>query len=110
MNDRRGFKISRRDEKEFSVHPKPFIFIDKRTGTHRFEVKANVSSLLVKFDVAGRMGLARKAADFLSVEKVSATVELPQLGAVEDQGLGQENRISRESLVPVNALERRSRG
>ena len=206
MNGRRGFKISRRDEKEFSVHPKAFIFIDKRTGTHRFEVKANaygsipideavsllvvhclmrnqgpndfgvmvsagenllddlgprarklihacpsiqaslqltsrqqevfrgvqqglsnkeigkklnlsertvkfhVSSLLVKFDVAGRMGLARKAADFLSVEKVSATVELPQLGAVEDQGLGQENRISRESLVPVNALERRSRG
>jgi DNA-binding NarL/FixJ family response regulator len=206
MNGRRGFKISRRDEKVYSVHPKAFIFIDKRTGTQRFEVKANadgsipideavsllvvhclmrnqgpndfevmvsagenllgdlrprarklihacpsiqaslqltsrqqevfrgvqqglsnkeigkklnlsertvkfhVSSLLVKFDVAGRMGLARKAADFLSVEKVSAGVELPQLGAVEDQGLGQENRISRESLVPVNALERRSRG
>jgi hypothetical protein len=73
-------------------------------------VKFHVSSLLVKFDVAGRMGLARKAADFLSVEKVSTGVELAQLGAVEEQGLGQENRISRESLVPVNALERRSRG
>src|SRR3977135_3828480 len=41
MNGRRGFKISRRDGKEFSVQPKAFIFIDKRTGTHRFEVKAN---------------------------------------------------------------------
>jgi len=206
MNDRRGFKIRRRDEKEFSVHPKAFIFIDKRTGAQRFEVKANadgsipldeavsllvvhclmrnqgpndfevmvsagenllddlrprarklihacpsiqaslqltsrqqevfrgvqlglsnkeigmklnlsertvkfhVSSLLGKFDVAGRMGLVRKAADFLSAVKVPVGVELPRYDAVEDQGIGQENRISRESLVQVNALERRSRG
>jgi DNA-binding CsgD family transcriptional regulator len=41
VNCRRGFKIRRRDEKEFSVHPKAFLFIDKRTGTQRFEVKAN---------------------------------------------------------------------
>jgi DNA-binding CsgD family transcriptional regulator len=206
MNDRKGFKIRRRGEKEFSVHPKAFIFLDKRTGTQRFEVKANedgsipideavcllvvhcpmrnqgpsdfevmvtagenllddlrprarklihacpsvqaslqltsrqqevfggvhqglsnkeigkklnlsertvkfhVSSLLVKFDVAGRMGLMLKAADFLSVGKVPAGVELPRLGAVEDQILGQENRISMESLIQVNALERRSSG
>ncbi len=206
MNGRKDFKISRRDEKEFSVHPKAFIFIDKGTGTQRFEVKANadgsipideavsllvvhclmrnqmpndftvmvlagenlldglgprarklihacpliqaslqltsrqqevihgvqqglsnkeigkklnlsertvkfhVSALLVKFDVAGRMGLMRKATDLLSVGKVHAGVEFPRIGAVEEQGLGQENRISRESLVHVNALERRSRG
>jgi DNA-binding CsgD family transcriptional regulator len=206
MTGRKDFKISRRDEKEFSVHPKAFIFIDKRTGTQRFEVKANadgsipideavsllvvhclmrnqgpndfavmvlagenllddlrprarklihacpsiqaslqltcrqqevirgvqqglsnkeigkklnlsertvkfhISALFVKFDVAGRMGLMRKATDLLSAEKIPTGVELPRFGAVEGPALGQENRILRESLVQVNALERRSRG
>jgi DNA-binding CsgD family transcriptional regulator len=206
MNDRRRFTIRRRDEKGFSVHPKAFIFVDKRTGAQRFEVKANadgsipideavsllvvhclmrnqgpndfevmvsagenlldglrprarklihacpliqaslqltnrqqqvfrgvqqglsnkeigkkvnlseravkfhVSALLVKFDVAGRMGLVRKAADLLSAERIPASVELPRLDTVGGQGAGQEIRISRENLVQVNALERRSRG
>jgi len=204
MNDRRGFKNSRRDEKEFLVHPKAFLFIDKGTGMQRFEVKANadgsipidevvsllvvhclmrnqapndfevmvlagenlldgirtrarklihacpsihpsflltsrqqevfrgvqqglsnkeigktlnlsertvkfhVSSLLVKFEVAGRMGLMRKATDLLSTGRVPAGVEPLQLGAGEERGVEQELRVSRESLVQMNALERRS--
>ena len=205
MNGRRGFKISRRDEKEFSVHPKAFIFIDKRTGTHRFEVKANadgsipideavsllvvhclmrnqmpndfrvmvsagenllddlrprarklihacpsiqiafqltsrqqevlcgvqeglsnkeigkrlnvsertvkfhISALLTKFDVAGRMGLMRKATELLSTLRAPTSVESPQLVASELHGAGEEIRLSRESPVQLKALERRSR-
>jgi DNA-binding CsgD family transcriptional regulator len=41
MIGRRRLKISHRAEKGFLVHPKAFIFIDKRTGTQRFEVKAD---------------------------------------------------------------------
>src|SRR5216684_4103852 len=41
MIGRRRIKTSHRAEKSFSVHPKAFIFIDKRTGTQRFEVKAD---------------------------------------------------------------------
>jgi DNA-binding CsgD family transcriptional regulator len=204
MIGKRRFKIGSRGEKDFSVHPKAFIFLDRRTGTQRFEVKADadgsmpvdeavsllvvhclmrnqmpndfrvmvsagenlldglrlrarklihacpsiqapfqltnrqqevfrgvqhglsnqeigkklnlsertvkfhVSSLLAKFDVAGRMSLVRKATGLLSAEGVPASVELPRPGAVEDHGVGQEIRISRERLLQVNALERRS--
>jgi DNA-binding CsgD family transcriptional regulator len=41
MIGRRRLKISHRAGKGFFVHPKAFIFIDKRTGTQRFKVKAD---------------------------------------------------------------------
>ena len=206
MIGRRRIKTSHRAEKSFSVHPKAFIFIDKRTGTQRFEVKADadgsmpvdeavsllvvhclmrnqvpndfnvmvsagenlldslrlrarklihacpsiqiafqltsrqqevlrgvqeglsnkeigrrlnvsertvkfhISALLVKFDVAGRMGLMRKATELLSALKIPTGVESPQLVANEVHGVGQELRLSRESPAQMNALERRSRG
>jgi DNA-binding CsgD family transcriptional regulator len=206
MIGRRRLKISHRAEKGFLIHPKAFIFIDKRTGTQRFEVKADpdgsmpvdeavsllvvhclmrnqmpndfsvmvasgenlldslrprarklihacpsiqvafqltsrqqevlrgvqeglsnkeigkklnvsertvkfhISALLMKFDVAGRMGLMRKATELLSGMKVSTGVESPQLVASELHGVTEENRHSRESPVQLNALERRSRG
>jgi DNA-binding CsgD family transcriptional regulator len=206
MIGRRRLNTSRRAEKGFLVHPKGFIFIDKRTGTQRFEVKADpdgsmpvdeavsllvvhclmrnqmpndfrvmvsagenllenlrprarkliracpsiqiafqltsrqqdvlrgvqeglsnkeigkklkvsertvkfhISALLMKFDVAGRMGLMRKATELLSAFKVPASVESPQLVASEVHGMGQEIMLSRESPVQMNALERRSRG
>jgi DNA-binding CsgD family transcriptional regulator len=204
MNARRDFKISRRDEKDFSVRPKAFIFIEKGTGTQGFEVKTNAhgsipideavsllvvrclmrnqapndfevmvsadenllvgmrvraqtlihacpsqhpsflltsrqqdvfrgvqqglsnkeigktlnlsertvkfhgSSLLAKFDVAGRAGVMRRATDLLSTRRVPAGVEPLPLGAREDRGVEQEVKVSRESLVQRNALERRS--
>jgi DNA-binding CsgD family transcriptional regulator len=206
MIGRRRLKISHRAEKGFFVHPKAFIFIDKRTGTQRFEVKADpdgsmpvdeavsllvvhclmrnqmpndfrvmvsagenlldnlrprarklihacpsiqiafqltsrqqdvlrgvqeglsnkeigkklnvsertvkfhISALLMKFDVAGRMGLMRKASELLSAFKVPTSVEFPQLVASDVHGVGQEIMLSRESPVQMNALERRSRG
>jgi len=206
MIGRRRLKISHRAEKGFLVHPKAFIFIDKRTGTQRFEVKADpdgsmpvdeavsllvvhclmrnqmpndfrvmvsagenlldnlrlrarklihacpsiqvafqltsrqqdvlggvqeglsnkeigkklsvsertvkfhISALLTKFDVAGRMGLMRKATDLLAALKVPTGVESPQLVASEVHDAGQEIRLSRESPVHMNTLERRSRG
>jgi DNA-binding CsgD family transcriptional regulator len=206
MIGRRRLKTSHRAEKGFFVHPKAFIFIDKRTGTQRFEVKADpdgsmpvdeavsllvvhclmrnqmpndfrvmvsvgenlldnlrprarklihacpsiqiafqltsrqqdvlrgvqeglsnkeiarklnvseravkfhVSALLMKFDVAGRMGLMRKATELLSGLRVPTSVESPQLVASEVHGVGHEIMLSRESPVQMNALERRSRG
>ena len=206
MIGRRRLKISHRAEKGFLVHPKSFIFIDKRTGTQRFEVKADpdgsmpadeavsllvvhclmrnqmpndfrvmvsagenlldnlrlrarklihacpsiqvafqltsrqqdvlggvqeglsnkeigkklsvsertvkfhISALLTKFDVAGRMVLMRKATDLLAALKVPTGVESPQLVASEVHDAGLEIRLSRESPVHVNTLERRSRG
>jgi DNA-binding CsgD family transcriptional regulator len=205
VNGRKRFKVTHRTEKNFLVHPKAFVFIDKRTGTQRFEVKADangkmpvdeavsllvvhclmrnqmpndfsvmvsagenllnsvrprarkliqacpsihasflltsrqqevfggvqqglsnkeiakklnlsertvkfhVSSLLEKFDVAGRMGLMRKAADILSVVKGPTGVEAGQDGAGEGAARGQDGGVSRESLVQMNTLERRSR-
>jgi DNA-binding CsgD family transcriptional regulator len=206
MVGRRRLNISHRAEKGFFVHPKAFIFIDKRTRTHRFEVKADpdgsmpvdeavsllvvhclmrnqmpndfsvmvsagenlldnlrlrarklihacpsiqiafqltsrqqdvlrgvqeglsnkeigkklsvsertvkfhISALLMKFDVAGRMGLMRKATELLSALNVSTGVESPQLVASEVHGAGQEIKLSREGPAQMNALERRSRG
>jgi DNA-binding CsgD family transcriptional regulator len=205
MIGRRRLKTGHRAEKGFLVHPKAFIFIDKRTGTQRFEVKADpdgsmpideavsllvvhclmrnqmpndfnvmvsagenlldnirpraqklihacpsiqiafrltsrqqdvlrgvqeglsnkeigkklnvsertvkfhISALLMKFDVAGRMGLMRKGTEILSAFKVPTSVESPQLVASEVHGVGQEIMLSRESPVQMNALERRSR-
>ena len=43
MISRKRFKIRHRAEKDFLVQPKTFVFIDKRTGTQRFVVKANAN-------------------------------------------------------------------
>jgi DNA-binding CsgD family transcriptional regulator len=205
MNGRRHTKIHDHAEKDSSVHPKSFIFVDKRTGTQHFEVKAgadgsmpvdeavsllvvqclmrnlmpndfsvmvpagknlldglrqrarklmhacplieasfqltsrqqqvlggihqglsnkaigmklnlsertvkfHISALLVKFNVAGRMGLMRKANELLSAVEVPPGVNLPQLGTGEEHDVGQDHRISRERPVLLNALERKSR-
>jgi DNA-binding CsgD family transcriptional regulator len=41
LNGRKNFKSNHGAVKDFLAHPKSFIFVDKRTGTQRFEVKAN---------------------------------------------------------------------
>ncbi len=206
MNGRKRFKKGHGAGKDFSIHPKTFMFIDKRTGAQRFEVKADadgsmpvdeaisllvvhclmrnqtpndfkvmvpaeekhldglrqrarklihacpliqasfqltsrqqevlrgvqqglsnkeigtalnlsertvkfhVSALLLKFDVAGRMGLIVRANDLVSTVGVPTGVDSPQLRAGEEQGAGQEFRNSKERLVQMNLLERRSRG
>jgi regulatory LuxR family protein len=58
-------------------------------------VKFHVSALLVKFEVAGRMGLMRKATDVLLAVKVPTGVDTTRLGAGEEHGVGQELRISK---------------
>src|SRR5713101_5745091 len=73
-------------------------------------VKFHVSALLLKFDVAGRMGLILRANDLVSTVGVPTGVDSPQLRAGEEQGAGQEFRNSKERLVQMNLLERRSRG
>jgi DNA-binding CsgD family transcriptional regulator len=198
-------KSTRYEKKDFLVHPKAFIFIDKRTGAQRFEVKADasgkmpvdeavsmlavhclmrnqmpsdfrvmvsagenllddlgqragkliqscpsiqvsmqltgrqqevfrgvqrglsnkeigrklnlsertvkfhVSALLEKFDVAGRRDLMRAAVDISSVVKDRADIQSPQMGASEDLCVGPEPRISKDRLLYLNAIERRSR-
>ncbi len=57
-------------------------------------MKFHVSALLGKFEVAGRIGLMRKAADLVSTVKVPTGVDTPQLGAGEEHGVGRELRIS----------------
>jgi DNA-binding CsgD family transcriptional regulator len=206
MNGRKRFKKGHGAEKDFSIHPKIFMFIDKRTGTQRFEVKADadgsmpvdeaisllvihclmrnqtpndfkvmvpaeenlldglrqrarklihacpliqasfqltgrqqevlrgvqqglsnkeigtalnlsertvkfhVSALLLKFDVTGRMGLIVRANDLVSAVGVPTCVDSPQIRAGEEHGAVQEPRNSKERLVQMNLLERRSRG
>ena len=206
MDGRRRIKIRNREEKGVAVHPKSFIFIDKKTGMRRFEVKAgadgsmpvdeavsllvvqclvrnqmpsdfkvmvpagknlldglrqrarkliqacplirtslqltsrqqevlggihqglsnkaigmklnlsertvkfHISALLVKFNVAGRMGLMRKANELLSAVEAPPAVDSPQPGTREEHDGGPVHRISRERPVLLNALGRRSRG
>ena len=206
MNGRKHFKNGNCTDGEFSIHPKTFMFVDKRTGTQRFEVKADadgsmpvdeaisllvvhclmrnqtpndfkvmvpaeenlldglrqrarklihacpliqasfqltgrqqevlrgvqqglsnkeiattlslsertvkfhVSALLLKFDVAGRMGLILRANDLVAAVGVATGVDSPQLRAGVEQGAGQGPRNLKERLVPMNLLERRSRG
>jgi DNA-binding NarL/FixJ family response regulator len=206
MSGRKRIKNGHCAEKDFSIHPRTFMFVDKRTGTQRFEVKAgadgsmpvdeatsllvvhclmrnqtpndfqvmvpaaeslldglrqrarklihacpliqasfqltsrqqevlrgvqqglsnkeiattlnlsertvkfHVSALLLKFDVAGRTGLILRTNDLLSVAGVPTGVNSPQLRTGNEQVAGQELRNSKERLVPMNLLERRSRG
>jgi DNA-binding CsgD family transcriptional regulator len=205
VNGQKDFKTSHRTKEEFSVHPKAFVFFDKRTGTRRFEVKADpdgsmpvdqalsllvahclmrrqipsdfgvmvaageglfnglrqlakklihtcpvieasvrltnreegvlrevlqsfsnkeiganlhlsvrtvkfhVSSLLSKFGVDKRARLILKGADLLSVVNVPGGLNTPQLVAGIELGIGPELRNSREKLMQLNVLERRSR-
>ena len=73
-------------------------------------VKFHVSALLLKFDVAGRMGLILRANDLVSAVGVPTGVDSPKPRAGDEQGAGQELRNSKERLVQMNLLERRSRG
>jgi DNA-binding NarL/FixJ family response regulator len=41
LNSRKHFKANHGGGKDFFVHPKAFVFIDKSTSTQRFEVKAD---------------------------------------------------------------------
>jgi len=83
--------------------------IGKRLNVSERTVKFHISALLTKFDVAGRMGLMRKATELLSTLRAPTSVESPQLVASELHGAGEEIRLSRESPVQLKALERRSR-
>jgi DNA-binding CsgD family transcriptional regulator len=46
MNGRKNLAIIHHPEPEFTVHPIAYVLFDKRTGTQRFEVKANTDGSL----------------------------------------------------------------
>jgi DNA-binding CsgD family transcriptional regulator len=46
MNGRKNLAIIHHSEPEFRIHPEAYILFDKRTGTQRFEVKANTNGSL----------------------------------------------------------------
>ncbi len=204
MNGQKRLNASRAAQEEFSVHPRAFIFFDKRTGARRFEVKADlkghlpvdqavsllvahclmrrqvpedftvmvatgenlldglrqvamkliqacppidasvqltnrqeevlreilqslsnkeiamklnlsertvkfhVSALLWKFGVDKRTSLILVAGDFHSGMKVPAKLNIPQLVAGRNHGVGQEIGNSREKVGQLTDLERRS--
>ena len=41
MNGRKSLTAIRSTDQTFTIHPKTFVFFHKKTGTQRFEVKAN---------------------------------------------------------------------
>jgi DNA-binding CsgD family transcriptional regulator len=72
-------------------------------------VKFHVSALLARFGVADRMSLAQKTSEMLSAGELSA--KLTYLPAAAQKAAGAPKaENSRESLLPVNGLDRRSRG
>jgi DNA-binding CsgD family transcriptional regulator len=204
VNFQKRLNASTAAREEFSVHPKTFIFVDRKTGTRRFEVKADpkgrlpvdqavsllvahclmrrqlpddfnvmvatgenlldglrqiamkliqacpvidasvrltnrqeevlreilrslsnkeiamklnvsertvkfhVSALLWKFGVDKRTSLILMAGDFQSSLIVPSELNIPQLVAGGEHGVGQEIRNSREKMGRVADLDRRS--
>lgn len=71
--------------------------------------KFHVSALLARFGVADRMSLAQRTSELLSAGELSAKLTYFPPGAQRSAGEAQAGN-SRESLLPVNGLDRRSRG
>ena len=82
--------------------------IGKKLNLSVRTVKFHISSLLQKFNVAGRMGLMRKTAVVLVVNG-SVEAKLPPIGDRKDSVTEPASRVSRESLHHLHALDRRSR-
>ena len=53
MNGRKNLAIIHHSEPEFTVRPEAYVLFDKRTGTQRFEVKANTDGSLPVDHIAG---------------------------------------------------------
>ena len=72
-------------------------------------VKFHVSALLARFGVADRMSLAQKTGEMLSAGELSGKVT--SFPAATQKAAG-EPKVgnSREGLLPMNGLDRRSRG
>jgi DNA-binding CsgD family transcriptional regulator len=72
-------------------------------------VKFHVSALLARFGVADRMRLAQKTGELLSTGELSANVtSFPP--AARKPAIEPKLANARESLLPMNGLDRRSRG
>jgi DNA-binding CsgD family transcriptional regulator len=69
MNGRKSLITIHNSEQEFTIHPKAFVVFDKKTGTQRFEVKANSNGSLPVNHVASLLAVqcvmrGRKPQDF----------------------------------------------
>jgi DNA-binding CsgD family transcriptional regulator len=57
MNGRKSLITIHNSEQEFTIHPKAFLVFDKKTGSQRFEVKANSNGSLPVHHVASLLAV-----------------------------------------------------
>jgi DNA-binding CsgD family transcriptional regulator len=57
MNGRKSLITIHNSDQDFTIHPKAFVFFDKKTGTQRFEVKANTNGSLPVNHVASLLAV-----------------------------------------------------
>ncbi len=57
MNGRKSLITVHNSDQDFTIHPKAFVFFDKKTGTQRFEVKANTNGSLPVNHVASLLAV-----------------------------------------------------
>lgn len=57
MNGRKSLITIHNSDQDFTIHPKAFVFFDKKTGTQRFEVKANRNGSLPVNHVASLLAV-----------------------------------------------------
>ena len=60
MKTRKNHRAIHRAGYEFTIHPKTFVFFDRKTGTQRFEVTANAVGTMPVDHVASLATLAVK--------------------------------------------------
>ena len=57
MNGRKSLIPVHNSDQDFTIHPKAFVFFDKKTGPQRFEVKANTNGSLPVNHVASLLAV-----------------------------------------------------
>jgi DNA-binding NarL/FixJ family response regulator len=57
MKDRKSLRTLHSIDHDFTIHPKAFVFFDRKTGTQRFEVKANTNGSLPVNHVASLLAV-----------------------------------------------------
>jgi DNA-binding CsgD family transcriptional regulator len=57
MKDRKNLTAIHPADRDFTIHPKAFVFFDRKTGTQRFEVKANTNGNLPVHHVASLLAV-----------------------------------------------------
>jgi len=106
MNGRKIFTTIQGDGEGFKIHPSTFVFFDKKTGTRRFEAKANGDGSLPVDHVASLLALHCVMRDQLPSEfgvMVEASEDLLGESARRAQSLLQDCQILQ---TPVRLTKR----